>query len=196
MKVSFCTHCGHETRGKVRNCPMCGGEIRNAKPNGDARCPRCRITLDHFEFRENNLDRCGTCQGLWLDIQEFDRLTSECDVYRDLSIEPEYVRPNFPKTEGYLPCAHCGNLMSRRSFGGSSGVMIDVCRDHGVWLDDGELKQIRQFIASGGLEKSQNTKLARQAASIGSLDTRVSHLEFLQRTLHKWDMKRWMFSKF
>ena len=40
--------------------------------------------------------------------------------------------------------------MLRRNFRRSSGVITDVCRDHGTWLDADELEQIAGFILSGG----------------------------------------------
>jgi hypothetical protein len=40
--------------------------------------------------------------------------------------------------------------MLRRNFRKSSGVILDVCSEHGTWLDDDELEQITGFILSGG----------------------------------------------
>jgi hypothetical protein len=34
-------------------------------------------------------------------------------------------------------CVECGNLMAVRT---ERELTFDFCRDHGVWLDDGELK--------------------------------------------------------
>lgn len=195
--ISVCNHCGQKTYGNVKECPVCGGEIVIPEAQeGSLSCPRCRCTLQRYAYRMTVLDTCPQCGGLWLDRSEFTRLTSECDVYRDESLEPEYHRPPHPQAEGYVPCARCGQLMCRKNFGGISGVMIDMCRDCGYWLDDGELRQIRTFIASGGLEKAQDKKLARHASQLASLDTRVNNLEFMQRVLHKWNIKRWFFQGF
>ena len=38
----------------------------------------------------------------------------------------------------------------RRNFRKSSGVIIDVCHEHGTWLDANEIEQIAGFILSGG----------------------------------------------
>jgi hypothetical protein len=40
--------------------------------------------------------------------------------------------------------------MLRRNFRKSSGVILDVCGEHGSWLDADELEQITGFILSGG----------------------------------------------
>ena len=41
-----------------------------------------------------------------------------------------------------VPCPTCGKQMERGRFAASSGVVIDVCHDHGVWLDGGELRAV------------------------------------------------------
>jgi Zn-finger nucleic acid-binding protein len=41
--------------------------------------------------------------------------------------------------------------MNRSNFARSSGVILDVCKAHGVWLDRGELQRVIHFVESGGL---------------------------------------------
>ena len=40
--------------------------------------------------------------------------------------------------------------MQRRNFRRSSGVVLDVCHQHGTWLDADEIEEIAGFILSGG----------------------------------------------
>ena len=40
--------------------------------------------------------------------------------------------------------------MVRRQYAQRSGVVIDVCRNHGIWFDPDELHQVLQWIADGG----------------------------------------------
>ena len=94
-----------------------------------------------------------------------------------------------------MPCPICGELMPRRNFRRISGVLIDICRDHGIWLDPGELEQIRCFIANGGTEKYLEKEIITNKLKLQSLATRVSDVEFMQKLLHHWNLKRWMFSK-
>jgi Zn-finger nucleic acid-binding protein len=42
--------------------------------------------------------------------------------------------------------------MNRNNYGGCSGVLIDECAKHGVWLDAGELTTLLDFAATGGVE--------------------------------------------
>jgi Zn-finger nucleic acid-binding protein len=43
--------------------------------------------------------------------------------------------------------------MSRTNFGARSGIIVDVCREHGSWFDRGELDATLQFIRDGGMEE-------------------------------------------
>lgn len=64
-----------------------------------------------------------------------------------VSTPPDVVR--------YVPCPECGTLMNRKNFAQSSGVVLDVCARHGVWLDRGELERVLGFVAGGGLTRAR-----------------------------------------
>ena len=40
--------------------------------------------------------------------------------------------------------------MNRVNFGARSGVIVDRCKDHGVWLDGGELRHLMEWMKLGG----------------------------------------------
>jgi len=50
----------------------------------------------------------------------------------------------------YIKCPVCSELMNRVNFGTRSGVIIDRCRNHGVWLDGGELNHLMKWMKMGG----------------------------------------------
>ena len=41
----------------------------------------------------------------------------------------------------YIPCPICHELMNRVNFANFSGVIVDVCREHGTWFDRDELRR-------------------------------------------------------
>ena len=45
--------------------------------------------------------------------------------------------------EGNRPCPICGSIMALES---RFNVIVDVCREHGIWLDKGELPRITERI--------------------------------------------------
>ncbi len=196
MSTSHCQQCSHVIKGNVRSCPMCGGGMEQPSPNEQRHCPRCRSELTIHHYQNCQLDQCGSCHGLWLEPKEFSLLSSEFNVYRDPNANPDYHKPAMAKAESYLPCACCAKLMTRQNFKGISGIIIDMCINCGVWLDQDELNQIRSFIASGGLDKAQDRQLHNHSQAIDALDDRVSDLEMMEKMLNKFSVKRMLFRGF
>ena len=42
--------------------------------------------------------------------------------------------------------------MNRNNFAKASGVIVDICKQHGVWFDADELPSIIEFVQKGGME--------------------------------------------
>ena len=71
--------------------------------------------------------------------------------------------------------------MNRINFARCSGVIVDICKGHGIWFDRDELSRIVEFIRDGGLEaarerdkaeiREEQRRLLEQQAAI---ETRVS----------------------
>ncbi|MFQ5965329.1 MAG: zf-TFIIB domain-containing protein [Candidatus Scalinduaceae bacterium] len=196
MGKKQCTYCNNFFDGKVRYCPFCGAENKKEIVNNIPICPRCKYAMEKYSHRNTDLDICPGCKGIWLDTSNFKKLTSERDVYADDSIPYEYIRKPLLQEKGYFPCPRCNSLMMRKNFRHISGVLIDICGYHGVWLDAGELEQIRCFVANGGLDESQDKDIIRNREEIKSIARSVKDLELMQNILHKWDVKRWMLRGF
>ena len=50
--------------------------------------------------------------------------------------------------------------MNRVNFADCSGVIIDVCHDHGTWFDRDELRRVIEFIRAGGMDLARDKKRA------------------------------------
>jgi Zn-finger nucleic acid-binding protein len=59
----------------------------------------------------------------------------------------------------YLKCPVCQMLMDRVNFGYRSGVVVDQCRLHGIWLDNGEITHLMEWKKAGGQLGAQQQKL-------------------------------------
>jgi len=193
MSQGICQHCNKNINSKSRHCPFCGGENKTKVIHAIPLCPRCHKTLTHFEYGESVLDACPTCEGFWLDTRDFNQLTSERHVYTDKSIPYKYQKQAMSGEVNYLSCPLCESIMNRKNFRRISGVLIDQCRDHGIWLDAGELDQIRCFIANGGLDKSQDREIVRNREDLDLVAHKVKNLEFMQKRLNFWNFKYWLF---
>lgn len=53
----------------------------------------------------------------------------------------------------YRKCPACGEMMLRKNFWGSSGIVVDVCSAHGIWFHQGELGKVLEFAKTGALAK-------------------------------------------
>jgi Zn-finger nucleic acid-binding protein len=77
------------------------------------------------------------------------------------TVAPRLFRKRNPLRDPvqYLPCPECRSMMTRRNFGGASGVIVDICSAHGVWFDVGELPTVLSFVESGGLAAARRRGL-------------------------------------
>jgi len=139
----FCGHCGAEAT-----------VAETSHDNASGKCPRCQIELVELDIAENELRQCERCDGMWVDVETFENI---CADREKQSAVLYFVAKKQPIQEGrpkisYVPCPDCGQLMNRSNFANSSGVIIDVCKKHGVWFDANELPKIIDFIHRGGME--------------------------------------------
>jgi Zn-finger nucleic acid-binding protein len=118
------------------------------------------------------------------------------DVNRYNKRKGDYLRGPLRNPLNYIPCVRCGKVMNRRNFARISGVIIDECGVHGIWLDSGELEKIRHFIADGGLEESRDRDIVKVRDELRALAAKVNQVAFTQKLLHFWKPKRWLFSGF
>jgi len=128
-------------------------------------------------YGELDVDECDPCGGLMVTQQMMDRIVSLRDAPTNLRLAlPE--RPAAREaTVRYIKCPRCDVLMNRRAFGRISGVVVDLCRDHGVWFDSGELAQVLAFVERGGLAETRRRDteaLAEAARSVRSEQLRAS----------------------
>jgi Zn-finger nucleic acid-binding protein len=141
-------------------CPHCGARAVNID-QGDASvhdCPRCETPLQQIEVATTPLEECTNCGGLWISVANFDYICSDAQTRQAASgliiQHPADIDPNVR----YLKCPVCQSLMNRLNYAGRSGVVISVCRNHGIWLDRDQMRQIISFISSGGLDRARRAE--------------------------------------
>ncbi|MGD9202305.1 MAG: zf-TFIIB domain-containing protein [Chitinispirillia bacterium] len=192
-----CVRCEKEFSDKMKICPFCNMPNKIQPIKKIAYCPKCKIELVPKFFRKEELDICPKCNGLWLDTLEFETLTSPKDIYNDDSVDSVFIQePTEVKCpDPYHECVRCNNIMNRVNFKRISGILIDICCDHGVWLDDTELIRLRSFIAAGGYFKEQDMKIYNNSKKIEKLSSDLNNVEFMQRALHRWSLRRILYSR-
>jgi Zn-finger nucleic acid-binding protein len=162
--AQFCPHCGAAT------------ETLQVGPEGARHCPQCKETkLQRITVGAVQLEECLRCGGLWVDTKVFERICS------DQAAQTAAIGLRLPPPVAddgrvhYRKCPQCSQLMRRTKYASRLGVIIDVCRPHGVWLDRDELRRIIEFIRSGGLERQRQIEMEE-------LERQRNQLEAQQRT--------------
>ncbi|MBX9768144.1 MAG: zf-TFIIB domain-containing protein [Bdellovibrionales bacterium] len=114
-------------------------------------CPQCKTPLrvDHYEQIE--IDRCDTCNGLWLDDREMMSIIRK----RDAKFSPSVLTDVLSQSQAGLKpqpgqaarvCPKCAEPLKHVNHSYSSGIILDSCaKGHGVWLDQDELEKVQAF---------------------------------------------------
>lgn len=151
---SVCPGCYARARVDARFCMECGQRIAPqalaALPAGGA-CPRCEGELRSRALDGGGVIECAACGGMWLEPDALDGLARR--AARELAVPlPGQARPQRAVRDEarYLPCPQCGDRMVRRNYPARSGIVLDLCRAHGVWLDHGEIERVVDFARTAG----------------------------------------------
>ena len=142
----FCGHCGAKAVQAA---------VTDSKDIGE--CPRCRLRLDLLQISEVILDECKKCGGLWADVETFQNVCADREKQSAVLgfINKREIAAESLSKISYVPCPKCKQLMNRSNFARASGVIIDTCKQRGVWFDAEELPKIIEFIQKGGMEHAR-----------------------------------------
>ena len=103
-------------------------------------CPVCKEPMIVLELDRVEVDYCVSCRGIWLDSGELELLLEDSKERDDLFASFKVDRSTKEKGRN---CPICLKRMEKVLCGGDQPVRIDKCRrNHGIWLDEGELEQI------------------------------------------------------
>jgi Zn-finger nucleic acid-binding protein len=156
-----CQACGHALTGHTHD----QGKIV------DMDCPRCAARLHVRKYAELDVDECDQCGGLFISPAMLDAIVASRDKPKGLQLAlPKRVYRREIEVK-YVHCPQCRTVMNRKMFGRISGVIVDVCKDHGVWFDAGELNEVLEWVARGGLDLARDKEKADLQEQARSLRT-------------------------
>lgn len=164
--TAYCGACLSMNKEGATFCADCGGRLAacaEAPEATDEECPRCRVRMRRRSVAGHRPLECPMCCGLFVAAPELEALIRAQEDRGDLAAaaqgkEPERAALHAGEVE-YLKCPACGRTMNRVNYGRLSGVIIDSCKEHGHWLDAGELEKIARWVATGGLDKLRERQL-------------------------------------
>ena len=137
----------------------CGGDLVQDKRIGPIHCCGCHSVMTEVNVQGTVIDVCPSCSGIWFDTGELEEVLEKLELPHDGL--PESNRgaslvKNIPESAPPRNCPHCNLIMGKKNYKRFSGVIVDICRFHGLYLDAGELEKIQLFMATGGAQKEQS----------------------------------------
>ncbi|NOQ35199.1 MAG: hypothetical protein GQ569_04810 [Methylococcaceae bacterium] len=185
--MAVCKTCSAPLEPNTNRCQYSG--VRNdvdldskhefsvESPYSDRICPHCNITLQTIDLKINGhlyIERCTECFGLFFDPGEIETLLDSA-VSGVATVNFKHIQ-NINKDRyqskkvKYIKCPVCQMMMNRVNFGHRSGVIIDQCHKHGIWLDNGEITHLMEWKKAGGQilhqQKAEQKKTQRQTAHL------------------------------
>jgi Zn-finger nucleic acid-binding protein len=140
-----------------------------SQPHTGRRCPRCKAGLSQQALGPTRIERCASCHGVWIAAAEFNQLLRDLDRLEAVRAR-ELAHHEPERTVSYVACPRCSEIMERRNFGRSSGIMVDTCKRHGIWLDRGELRRVAEHLTeranAAGASGPEGTRAAPDAAPV------------------------------
>ena len=166
--MAKCINCAAPLPPNTIVCEYCGSrndtdltgihDYTTVEPESRRLCPLCSVPMRTIDLKIQGkfyIERCDTCLGLFFDPGELEVLlkVSVKNVYHINRKKLDSINAVMgcqKRKTTYVKCPECGKLMNRVNFGVRSGVVVDKCTEHGIWLDGGELRHLFEWMKAGG----------------------------------------------
>ncbi len=182
--MANCCNCSAPLPPSSIQCDYCGSRndidlkgvhyYTTHESDSELMCPRCNIRLETIDLKIDGkflIERCETCLGLFFDPGELEAVleATVSNVFTINRSQLESINTAMRSSDygvTYIKCPVCTKLMNRVNFGAKSGVIVDRCKDHGVWLDGGELRHLFEWMKAGGklLDQERREELKKTDA--------------------------------
>ncbi|MFV2068062.1 MAG: hypothetical protein ACC645_13900 [Pirellulales bacterium] len=166
---TVCPDCMTRVSDRGRFCHSCGTQLApemTVAEITELSCPTCgpdrRLSNRVLGDSELSVLECGHCAGIWMARGVFTKLVRRVQVEVDPEAttngRPVRSSPQVQNQTGwkYRACVRCEKLMQRKNYA-RSGVIVDICSDHGIWFDADELPKLLRWIRTGGGKSSIQT---------------------------------------
>jgi Zn-finger nucleic acid-binding protein len=130
-------------------------------------CPRCGVSLQGTKYEGVAVEFCDTCWGYWVGRLELETiLTSKDETFGREEKKSVSRAPAHEGDRKLLTCVRCEKHMSKMAVedDGMVAFLVDYCRDHGLWLDTGEIKRAQVLDErTGAVRKALRSSFDRAA---------------------------------
>lgn len=134
-------------------------------------CPSCHTTMQASPYEEVSIASCPKCQATWLDHAEIHKIiqTRAKDFSESERLAAIRQRGSDKRGQRSLHCPICQDQMLQLEYAVNSKVYLDRCpRNHGLFLDGGELEQV-QIVMEEILKYSMASKSLDAVEADGAL---------------------------
>lgn len=119
-------------------------------------CLACGTKMNQENVDGTPVDVCHKCNSLWLDSE---KIVAEVHVQKESTLEQRklavLLRGKDAAQTTPRKCPKCQSALNTMNYAYNSGIMVDVCpKNHGMFLDSGELDRLRLFFATMDAPKS------------------------------------------
>lgn len=175
---SVCRYCGRRNDVDLRGVH----EFTVAAPESPRICPACGVPMQTIDLNLGGtffIERCASCLSLFFDPNEIETLIEKSAAggfhvdhkrLEELSRGPRDTRA----APHYYSCPVCRTAMNRVNFGARSGVVVDQCPKHGMWLEGGELRRLLAWRKAGGQVLHHQRQAERLAEELKAERKRAS----------------------
>lgn len=199
---TVCPRCLAHISDQAKFCHHCGVALSPEALLGQKTacvCPTCgkASRLDNRQVGDVALLECRRCAGFWVSTKVFEQLIERAahdSLGADWRLESTQQRTTthpciHQAGPVYRQCPFCSKLMNRTNYGRRSGVIVDACKDHGVWFDADELASILDWVRSGGLAEAQRQEAdeAARKERLDEIDRHSRQHSPFTRELHETD---------
>ncbi|QZA81446.1 hypothetical protein [Deefgea piscis] len=183
-----CTGCGAALPVDQLVCSYCGLynavdllAIRDFKilaEHSELHCPNgCGdLQLLQLGIKQTTVGHCSSCKGLHFAPGALpivlDHVAAQVREINHGRIRQIIIQRIKPEVVRYKPCPACNKMLNRRAFSRHIAVIVDECREHGVWLDGGEFSILAEWMEAGGQQYvlAETERQARIDAANGQVD--------------------------
>jgi Zn-finger nucleic acid-binding protein len=129
------------------------------------------------------IHHCAECDGIFIAEEDLQQTIKhhigvvQVIDYKTLRFILDHPRHENDTNRAYKQCPVCQDTMRKLTYAAVSGVLIDRCTQHGVWLDSGELQQLFEW-------KSATISLHKQKVAEGR--AKVLHKNTTERKYTKY----------
>jgi Zn-finger nucleic acid-binding protein len=173
---TICPTCATRISNRARFCHSCGTPISPQAVAGEETTRTCPVCEEDHNLHSRPMGEeriaileCHRCAGIWIGHSVFRHLEHSA-LEKEIGWNPGKPEAGHPGVDLprsgerlYRRCPECSQLMNRTNYARRSGVIVDICTSHGVWLDHGELARILGWIREGHWTEAERRRILEDA---------------------------------